>query len=466
MLVWLDSMGTKGQSQLFHICTFPHMMHLMAHSYARVSSHHQTISSPIGLIRTLQFSTSFSNDGKTVISIFEFQPTSTPTVHMLSSFPIPPQSGNFYFSSVSFHASFVTSAGVTIFDIQNSKLLLQVKVPNNQLTLIGGFSPDGRFFACGISYYEICIWQNIPTGYMPWTSLRTRLSFYWFQWSPNSISILCKGAEGIQLLCPDNHPTSLSPNKTEHNKKDQKHLVTYSADKAYIATAQQTHGVITIIDCVLGSPLQSINTKMRIQDIKIVGNTIFVVDRCKLVSWDLKAGGVVHGAHGAGRVIANITPAIDACMEYLALSHDCSQIAFGKSRTLYLYDLETQKTFSRAMGDLIHSVQFSSDGHQLWCGTYETYYMGLDIAEDWSSAKITKGDSKAGQLLFGCASPHGYHVGQWVEDSRGKKLLWLPPNWRRSSWRDELKWDANFLALIHGHYTEPIIIEFPLPAAI
>ena len=118
---------------------------------------------------TLQFATSFKTGGKSVINIFELQPTLTPPLHMLSSFSVPPQSGGFSFSPISFHASFVTLTEVIVLDVQNSKLLL-TKMAQGYNS--GQFSHDGCFFACGISMHEICVWQNTPTGYVPWSSLR------------------------------------------------------------------------------------------------------------------------------------------------------------------------------------------------------------------------------------------------------------------------------------------------------
>jgi len=418
---------------------------------------------------TLRFSTSSHNNGETVINIFEFQPAST-SVHVISSLSIPSRFGSFSFSPASSHASFVTEKDIVILDIQNSKLLLQVQRPKKLYATQGYFSPDGHFFACSKLEHEIFIWQNTPTGYIPWTSLRPRLPFYLLEWSPTSISIMCRGKGRIQVLHLENHPTSLSSNDAKPNPQNQKHLVAYSADKAYVATAQQSSGVITIIDCVLGTPLQSIKTNMRIRDIKIVGNTIFVMDTRKLVRWDFEGGRVVHGASDAGGITVNKALTIDAHIKRLALSHDCSQVAFAKGKNLFLYDMKTQKTFTRDMDNTIISVQFSADGDQLWyVGAHKTYYfMGLEMVEDWSSTEVIKGDSKDGQLLFNRVSPYGYHIGersQWVKDHRGKKLLWLPPNWRINGWK-EFRWDGNFLALLHEHHKEPIVIEFPLPATI
>ena len=96
------------------------------------------------------------------------------------------------------------------------------------------------------------------------------------------------------------------------------------------------------------------------------------------------------------------------------------------------------------------------------------YFVELEVPGNWDSLdrehqtilKITKGD---GELLFGHSSC-GYSCGidsKWVMDPRGRKMLWLPPNWRFSTW-EEARWDGNFLALLHQYHPEPIIIEFHL----
>jgi hypothetical protein len=86
--------------------------------------------------------------------------------------------------------------------------------------------------------------------------------------------------------------------------------------------------------------------------------------------------------------------------------------------------------------------------------------MELETVGDWSSAEVSKGGSEEGRLLFNFSSPYGYHAGmgsRWVVDSRGSKLLWLPPNWRTPR---DIRWDGNFLALLRSYHLEPIIIEF------
>ena len=120
---------------------------------------------------SLQFAESLKTDEKHVINIKELQPTSTTPLHTLSSYSIPPQDGWFSFSSVLFHASFISMAEVVVLDIQNSKILLQTQIIQ-EFVEPGQFSPNGHFFTYKTPGDEICIWQNTPTGYLPWGSLR------------------------------------------------------------------------------------------------------------------------------------------------------------------------------------------------------------------------------------------------------------------------------------------------------
>ena len=406
---------------------------------------------------TLQFTTSTKIGGQFVINTYKLQQTSTPPLHELSSFPVQPHKGGFSFSPVSLHASFVTNTEVVILDVQNSKCLLYTEVTQLVCPPLAHFSPDGCFFACG-TQHEIYIWQNTPTGYMLWSSLRPRLPFQEFSWSPISISILCWGLRGIQLVHPGDHPNSLSLDGTKPERKSGNHLVAYSTDWAYVATAQQGDGVVTILDGISGTTQWLINTDMQILEIKITNNTIFVVDKYKLASWHLEPGGIVSGTHEPLAIVANV--------EYLALSHDCSWIAFVRGRELFLYDIKAQK-ISESIWQNIDptNIQFSPDGCQLWFTTHGgstgDFCMRLDI-EGWNSVGGAWKCLKVGLPWINLFSPSGYYIGidsGWVVDSRGRKLLWLPPHWRAKHW-GEVRWEGDFLAFVGYYHQKPVIIEF------
>ena len=402
---------------------------------------------------TLQFAIGSETDGTFVISIYELQPSLIPPLHILSSFPVPHQSGKFSFSPLSSHASFVTQTEVTVLDVQGPKLLLQVKVAQDS-PLPGQFSPDGQFFACKTSGDDIWVWENTPAGYVPWSNLRPRLPIGGFSWSPTSSSILCWGLEGIQLLHLGSHPNPPHIN-TKPNHKNGRCLVGYSADGAHIVTTRQWDNRITVLGLLPGTLQQSINMDMEIQDIKVIKNTIFAVDEHKLVSWDLEASEMLQSGSGAMGVTVNETLDMGSHTEHLTLSHNCTQIAFARENTLFLYDIKSQKSVSQDIGRQTSGIQFSLDGSKLWpIRTSDSYYLkGLEIVWDLSSGAVTKINPEDIEPLFNPPSPCGYHIGigsGWVEDSKGVRLLWVPPNWRIKDLQDK-RWDGNFLALVGGY---------------
>ena len=405
---------------------------------------------------TLHFATSFERNGKFMINIYKFQPTSIPPLHKLSSFPVPPQEGNFSFSPVSFHASFVTNTKVVILDVQNSKLLLHSE--DVQVHNAGQFSPNGCFFACKISMLKIYVWQNTPTGYVPWRTFTSRLPVLAFLWSPTSDLFLCHCGEEMVLLHPDRHFDPLSSDENKPNYWPESYSVVHPTDHPYIGIAQQRNGIVTILDSLSATIQWVINTGMEIYDIKMIDNTVYVVDMHKLVSWHFGAGGVVPG----------VSEALDfgADAQSRALSHDCTQVAFVREGVVFLYDVKAQKILKsfKGGGSRPYRIRFSPDGHQLLCVHLNPLMDGecvkLDITEDWSSMEVTSEHIKGYLSWYNLFSSGGYYVGmemKWVINSGDNKILWLPPHWRR-----RVRWEGNYLALVDHLHPIPIIIEFQL----
>ena len=423
---------------------------------------------------SLQVATSFETNDELTVNIQEFQLVSDSPHLTVKSFPVLPLSGGFSFCSASFHASFVTRTTVIILDIQGSKFLLCTKSPQPLYMPQGQFSPNGSFFMCETLEYKhnICIWRNTPTGYVPWSTLQPRLPFDKFLFSPTVISIVTWGPEGIQLLCPDDSPTPLSSNKFRPLHLNQGDLLVCSVDGAYIATAQQKDGVITVYDSLSGTLQWSIHTGVNIQDFGIVNSTVFVTDGHRLISWDLEVGGVVtsSGSH-------NTTTHQDmGSAKDLVLSNDCSKIAFTVMGTIFLYDITAQVMLAehRPTGGTT-TIQFSPDGHHLYV-FWNIHHQPQPFASHLTIFKIDGYSvSVTTECLEGTESQvwdyskfHGYYridkIGHdWVVDLSGCKRLWLPPGWRTKD-RSNMRWKGNFLVLVGNHYQMPIIIELhPFP---
>jgi len=429
----------------------------------------------------LQFAVHLETHGKSTINIYELQPTSTIPLHLLSSICMLPNDVQFSFSPVSSHVSLVTRTEVTILNTQDPKFLLQTKLGSWGP---GVFSPNGCFFALNGEGEEIYIWQNAPTGYIPWSSFRTRFPVGNLLWSPNSVSILgWNELVGFQLFHPDNSYKLLSSGNIEPNHQGGGRMMAYPTDGVHIAIAKKWGDLVTVLNYSSGIPLQLIYTGMQIQDIKAIDNTIFVVDTHKLASWKMEASGTAYIPCGVKRVTINEILATVGDLRCLVLSHNCSQIAFvgcqiapNRRDTVFLYDVETQEILKSIVWLGSPEMQFSPDGYQLWLTLSIVLADGhkivkLEIEGDWATAEgLLKhsnwqgGDSLDSQAWSGnLLSFNGRQVSigtRWVTDSRGSKLLWLPPNWRiKDVW--DMMWIGNFLALLHCSHPLPIIIKFP-----
>ena len=284
---------------------------------------------------------------------------------------------------------------------------------------------------------------------------------------------------GVQLLNPGDHPKPLPSLGAGPGFRYYDRLVAYSANQVYVAVGKQGHGIVTVVNTLLGTQQQLIDPDLETQDIKIVDCTLFALDRHKLVCWDLEVGGLVDGAHSAGRVIDK-TLGISPDAEHLRLSHDCSQIAFTRGQTVFLRNQRTPGLITQYVSvDLIEDLQFSPDQHRLQLLTYtkKDYKKYPDGVESYAPDywHVDLATIEAGGFGDVTTNYMGSELGQWshpppdtccivhcwLVSSEGGKLLWLPPNWRPGLYVNEV-WNSSLLVLLHCTRSEPIIIQVHL----
>ena len=419
----------------------------------------------------LYYATSLTSGHKLEINIQKFHPTPIPSHTVVGLFHIPYHAGKFSFSPVSFHASFVTSKEVIILDVRDQKILLDTKAIKKSYHPSGLFSPDGSFFACEMLMCGISVWKCTPICYIHWNIVQPRLSCEGFSFSPTTASILTWGKGGIQLLSLSNFGSPSPLTKTTESNLD--HLVTSSVDGTWIATARQGGHTITILGSLTGTPQHVINTQSGIQQMKFVHNAILVFSGNQLAKWNLESDGKVKGGVNP-EVLTQIVP-----MGIHTLSNDGALLASFKQR-LFMYEINSHKIISSCevrracIGADVEGVQFSPCQSKLWFWSVEYNnnpgYSFL-LAGCFTQVELQRGHFVNStvhkpvdewSLLALLHSSDGFHIGhggQWVEDSRGRKLFWLPPNWRVRR-IDKLIWSGNLLALVDGHHEKPIIIQF------
>ena len=153
---------------------------------------------------SLRFAGSSRADTHRTISIYELRQSSNSSLLRVGSFSVPSHDGQFSFSPVSSHASFVTETGVAILNVQDSETIFCTKAARPLYAPPGRFSPDGRFFMCGTLENKILAWENTPAGYVPRNNFRPQLASTGFAFSPVTTSTLSWGPQGFELLHPAN----------------------------------------------------------------------------------------------------------------------------------------------------------------------------------------------------------------------------------------------------------------------
>ena len=410
----------------------------------------------------LRLATSYATDEKLAIDIHQLRPPSIPPFPTIESFIVPPHDGQFSFSPVSFHASFVTGTEFTVLDVRDSKILMRAEAPRKLYLPPGRFSPDGGFFACGTLEGEIRIWKNTSVGYTTWCSLKPRLRFDSFSFSPTTISILAWDQDGVQLL--DNHTQIPLSDQTTTDHDDREHLVAYSKDGTRVVTARRGGNVITVLDPLSDAPQQSINTAIRILDVGIVGNTVFTTDLRKAVRWDLGVGKVLRRVPRITAVEIEVTR-IEPTGECSTPSTGCSWITFTIRGSIFLYGFRGQLVLYRRTVDRdVMDIRFAPDGHQLCFIPHISLLEAINAQSCMAEQLVDLPNEFTEDVNSrdGPFSRHGYRISrrsEWIEGDGDRKLLWLPPNWRlKYSWK--AAWNGKFLVLVDGRLPLPIIIAF------
>lgn len=412
---------------------------------------------------SLRFTISLQAGDELEISIREFRPTPTPSHPVVELFHVPYYDGEFSFSPVSFHASFLTQTKIIILNVRDSNILLHTETTQESYCSPSGvFSPDGCFFACRALWRYVYVWKNTPAGYIPWSTIRPRIICDRLSFSPTATSILTRGPDGIQLSRPDNCASPPVVGEAEPGLAPDSHLVTSSAVGTWIATARKGGHIITILDSLSGTLRHSFDTGFKIHDMKLVHNSVLVLGIRKLAKWDI-------GPDGARKVDGEILHPMGH--HRLVLSNDGARIA-GVGENILMYDAKSQQLISRRKAPRYgaYGVRFSPCGSKLcfWPVSYLTelgdlsgHFTEVEIDGE-QFASTTVHNLRDGWSFFACLSSRdGFRIGRggrWVEDSGGRKLLWLPPNWKVRYPQDAI-WEGNFLGLVDCRHKEPIVIQ-------
>ena len=237
--------------------------------------------------------------------------------------------------------------------------------------------------------------------------------------------------------------------------------------------ARRKDNTVTVFNLKSGIPQLSIDAGTGVCGLGVIGNTIVVIGDWKAITWELPTEACVPGAwvdlEGSARTI-NLSESSHGTPTSELVSRDPEDgletwasfrhIAFSDVGSLYLYSTSTGELLW--MESLIFKwvPRFSPDGCNIW------------ITNKDGEAEVRRFDDGKVQESLGHGvgienPPEGYPWGSslgyrvtddwWVLGPDGKRLLTLPPSWQSSASRRV--WEGQFLALLHGRLSEPVILE-------
>ena len=412
------------------------------------------------------------NRGSITIQEVEFTLKHPPT--QIESLPIPDEvidGSDFLLFPALSRLAFTLEDTIQVWDFKASRLLLLESAAKNSFGSPSAysFSSDSHFFAFVTAACEVHVLKDSPVGYVLYQKFPPLpKDLEWLHLSPNGRSIVFPLNDTINLWHTVNQipfpPSSLTEAHSQHH-----FILTFSPDKKFVAFAQSTGNLVTILDLQSGNLQLTIDTGMQVECLGVAGDTVIVVDKRKIVTWNLPGGDCAFNAginNSVRTVMLDCSPLPGG--PFQALSPDLSFIMaeveseWVSGLRLEIYDVPTGMRLASATSHWLSLLWFTQDGHEVWM---------FSSSEKWGW-EIIKGD-KSGSMelkpleetscpsgMFLWQSHHGYEVTDdgWVLSPTQKRLLWLPHRWRED--RKEYRlWSGRFLGLSHK-LSEVVILEF------
>jgi len=353
-----------------------------------------------------------------------------------------------------------------VWNTQNSKSLLSH--PDARFCPRMSFSSNGLFFACATIELDIYLWKESPSGYTLHGIFVSSAVYPNPLLSPNGESIIAFGGCTIQLWHTKNLTTTPSTISTWPPQHNEYFVLDFSPNGALAAVVRESENLVTVIELKSGTPQLIIDTNMEVYGLRVTGNTIVVLGKWKVITWNLPVGDCVPDARASikdSTQTINLSSQPQGHVGIGLISPNAQHVAFAIHSLLYIYSASTGECLGHYKTDR-NMPWFTPDSHSVWWVSSS----GEADLEVWT---ITEDGTR---LVFGgpavdpehppggypWVSSCGYQTTNdgWVLGPDGKRLLMLPPPWK-SQGKCQV-WNGPFLALLYSTLPEPIILELDL----
>ncbi|KAF9647405.1 hypothetical protein BDM02DRAFT_3117104 [Thelephora ganbajun] len=299
------------------------------------------------------------------------------------------------------HCIFSSITNLVVMDIRDSRYLLK----EEGSFLFHCLSSDGSFFAAA-NMGNVCIWKYTPDGYVRWREFSTQDYTNRLQFSPTSSSLSGYTGGVLKLWRLDGPPTDV-----HRDSSDQ--VAILSRCGSYVVVSHKGGSAVTIINLPSQTPPCVIDTGMAIRKLALAGNILLVLGSNSIAAWRLTGEGMVDGALPGGRAGRGDTiwaiPVQSSRSDLFV--QDQTAVIQEEKKDIHAYHTET--------GEVLELVQLSPHRRRRGWGVTSSEYHLCKCG--WGTPSI------GGGLLSRYTLREG-----WAKDLEGKRVLWLPVEWRSS----------------------------------
>ena len=358
--------------------------------------------------------------------------------------------------------------GLLVWDAQEFKTLLHCTDIDFAPRMT--FSSDGRFFACPTRTQEVYLWKESSTGYVLHGMLTPSDQHIAPLLSPNG-ELLFTHDGSITRLWHTNSFTAAPSTTLLPSQRIENFVLDFLLDRSLAVVARQGDDTVAVLDLKSGVPQWTIDAGRKVYGVRVIGETIAVIDEEKVTAWNFP-GGTTFSGNRTGvldRVLTIPFRKLDMLgnSTIVSTSFDFGYIAVTRGAYGYL------RFYNTSTGQ---GVTHPHSGGALWF-LPDSHDIGLVPDGSRGEVKIittqgtvlkemTLGDNEHEQ--WGCpyGSSRGYKFTNngWIISPSGKRLLMLPPRWQAEMVRRV--WSGQFLGLLHGALSEAVILELEPPPAV
>ena len=369
-----------------------------------------------------------------------------------------------------FHPAFlhlVTSSHkkIHIWDLKRSKCLLELE--DSIYPAAVSYSVDGCFFV-DMSGPAVTIWRVSPTGYTIFREITSMdILLRPLEFSPSGESVIIRCAQDAFQLFP------LEVSETHHSNPLTQGSFLEGLDFPLefspgntLAVFAQKRGVVTVFDLMHCIPSVIIDVKEVVYATRIVGNTVFVACKNKMLAWNVPSWGGNSNHMGFGNSTSVTEFSHWHKLFFLSISpdsHYLSALVYENASNIYLYihDTITGSNFKERTDSTM--TWFTPDNSEV-CSLGGYKIRRWKIVKDGRSHSIkleyqeVTEDPPGG---FPWHSACGYRITDdgWILSPSGRHLLHLPHLWQLGNKKRARKWSGHYLALLHDELPEPVILD-------